>query len=776
MTKRYILLTAIICAVFSQQTSKAEAAETRSPVKINDHFGYTVILPADISTSSYAISSGGFYKLSANATSNGTGAGAINISGDQTIVDLNGAAITASAVGGIAINVANDTTEVTIKNGSIISGTGSNAFTTAIQVGTGVSRLRLENLTIEGCVDANGAIKMVGGSSSPIVDVTLEDVRLIGGTAATAAKHINGRFIDKIELIDVHSSNGANTSSGEFTGIYFRDTNSIRGSNVSSSNHTGIATTVGMEFHTCNSIEIHNLDLSNNDGAAGASTTGIKLTTCNNTNFHNVHINDLADAKYGAWVLTSTDVHFNEMKISNCASGTSAALTAVLIDNSQTVKLTNSSITNNTGTTTFTGVATQTAGCKDLKIENCEIKANTASAGSCYGVHVASTLLARILHTTIAQNDCSSTADSAYHVRGIYADGTVGSAYTVANLHIDDCIVAGNTRISTATNATSTVSGIWVDSINGCSVTNTSCNYNEGSAQAFGFYVVTVDGLIMKGCEALGNAAGTTGSGHTGGIAQLPSAGLYLWKANSAHVEDCSFIYNRSGNQNEGNGPSIAGNDATTTITVATCCGGFGMANVGTSTSVHNVGNTFINCTFKRNGTQIDGTTLTANGGIPSTAPQYSGSGGARRCWESEAIAAGSIEENTDGSSYSGCLFEANGISQFVPSYGICISNGTPSKVEAPQLSHCKFARNGFYGIYDDNATTTVVIAEGCSSMNNGNTNTVAVATTASETTRNWNVQGGTSIYQSLANDDRGTIGVQANDRVNYNFTSTAAG
>jgi len=766
----------IICSLISQTAfALVDIEGSRSPVKVNDFFNWTTILPADFAASQYTISSGGFYKLSGNATvTTGSGTGSINITGNQVVLDLNGAAITGNDTSGIAINIAAGVKEVTIRNGSILNTSSSNAFNSAIAIGAGAAKIRIEDMTIMDCKHADGAIKMIGtsGASTTIKDVTLENVSIIGGTVGTAFTHINGDYIHGLTLNNVHSRNGANSTSGTLSGIKIQNSNSIVGTNVSSINHTGIADTFGVELISCNNVAFSNLDLSHNNGATGANTTGIKCTSCNNVKLDGVSISNLVNAKYGVWVVTSTDVILNNAKISGCASGTAAALTAILLDNSHSVKIKNSSIANNSGTTHFTGIKTSTASCKNILIDNIELASNTAVAGNCYGIHLDATLFCSILNSTIAQNDCSSTADSAFHVRGIFADGATVAA--VNNLLIDNCNVSGNSRISTATNATSTVAGIWLNTVGNCTITNTNCNLNQGSAQAFGIYVVATHGLVLQDCLCNNNAAGVTGSAETGGIAALPSAGLYLWKSHGALVKNCQFIGNKSGNKNPGlgtgNGGPVTG---TSIINVLISCSGFGIANVGESTSILNVGNTFINCIGKRNGTQISDATL-ATEGSGAVPPKYQGTGSARRCWESEAIEAGAIEQNTNGSHYIDCTFEANGLSKFVTSYGLCISNGIASKVEAPKISFCRINSNGFYGLFDNNPTT-VAIVEGTNIANNGNTNTVAVATTAAETTRNWNVLNGTSMYQSVSNTDFSTVGIQANAKVNWNVTSTAA-
>jgi hypothetical protein len=776
MKKSHSILIAVVCIILQESVT---IGAPKSPQKNTDHFGYNTILPTDISGTNVKTLYGGFHKLSANATSNGAANGCINIAGNQTILDLNGASIVASATDQVAIKVAANVNSVTIRNGTILS-SGANYFGSAIVISEGVTNVIIEDITIIGCTGGNGTISINGLNNNGIKNVTLTNITITGGTGtiANTNAHIKGSFIEGLHLENIISTGGitSHTDNADlFTGINLQSCNFITGKNITSKNHGPSDTIIGLTLSHCNTIKIDDIYLSKNVSSADYLGEGIYCDGCSNAVFNNVFIDRLINMYSGILIKLSKDVVVNNCTISNCTiNSNNNPFHAIYILDSISVKIINTSITNNTGNGQAT-TSVESDGCSgilgltstDIIIDNVEIKSNSAVSGNCDGIILDSTNLVSILNTTIAQNKFTGTATLLSRVRGIF------TRTNPENVYIKNCKIIGNVNIST--HIASSIAGILLQSVSGATILNTESNQNKGSAQAFGFYIEGIEGLTMQNCMAKGNAAGISGSGHTGGISLKPSAGLYLYRSNGAHVENCKFINNKAGNKNPGLSPAVSSGSASSAIAVNTCCGGFGIANVGNSNSDFNIGNTFINCVFKRNGTQIDGTTLTTNG-VSNAAPQYQGAvGAARRCWESEAIEAGAIEENTNNSAYYNCSFESNGLSKFVTSYGLCISNGAASKVENPKIAFCNFVGNGFYGIFDDNPGATVLMAEGSASSNNGNTNSVAVAVQSSETTRNWNVVNGSGIYQSLANNERAAIGVQANDKVNYNFTGNSA-
>jgi len=232
-----------------------------------------------------------------------------------------------------------------------------------------------------------------------------------------------------------------------------------------------------------------------------------------------------------------------------------------------------------------------------------------------------------------------------------------------------------------------------------------------------------------------------------------PSAGFYLNESNYALLTRCSSLHNKGGNY-------VAGTGGTTSINVAACCGGFGLVNRGLDATNPNIGNQCIECNFDGNGTQLPRTAT-----LSAAHQQYAT--GLRRYWESQALAAGAIEQYSQQSMYKGCSFNNNGLANNIYSGGIIITSDSISVF----LDSCLAHNNGFYGYTDLNSSPQTYFTA-CLALGNGSYNSVARAVTSSQEARNFKVSYGNSKpYFTVSRANYDAISNKNSPLHNYNIT-----
>ena len=411
---------------------------------------------------------------------------------------------------------------------------------------------------------------------------------------------------------------------------------------------------------------------------------------------------NIGNPQYPIHIASSKGVTVSNSKITNNSSAAGTALKAIFIGASQGININNTSISNNTAATAFTGVEVSGAGNKNIYFNSAEITANTATNGDLMGIMAVDTNHISIDKTNVTSN----VSTAANNVRGFYA----GNADNVKFVEITNSSFSSNSVTNSATTTGKQVVGVHLKGVsNGVQLDNVIASGNTGTGQAHGFYIESTPNVQMSNCTASRNAAATAGAAdHTGGIEAKISTGLFLWKSDYAHVSDSSFNNNLSGNRAIGDGPNVAmGGAASTTINALTSCSAAGIANIGTSNTNFNKGNTFTNVTAMGNGTQL-ANSAPSDAGMPDTTADFNDASGTKYHWQSEAIAAGALEQNTTGSTYLDSKFNNNGLtSDYVVSYGIAAANdGTTNNVKTLSLNNVEARNNGVYGFHDENSTT----------------------------------------------------------------------
>lgn len=476
----------------------------------------------------------------------------ISIKHNNITIDLNDLAIITNKSGYVAIAIADDVQNVTIQNGTIES--GSQSFDTAIMIGQNTANIVFDNINIIGCSHADGAIKCTGTSGEKVDSITFKDITFLKNTRNA----LNCSYVANMKLENILCS--AQTSGSALSVINIDNSNTIRGQNIDINNSTGDSGTIGLDIDASNNIALQNISISNNTDASGeVHTEGIKINNSNNIDLNYFEVNNLTKGKYAVSALASKNIALSYFKINNNSSGTGQPFTAMYIKNSQIVNVSEGTISNNTGTTSFNGILCDTATNKMINFVQVGVLANTASSGALVGLDIQNTRISAILGCNITQN---TSTDNLY---GLKITTSSRKAFC------QDVHVTNNTSSTSATSKI--VSGIYVDGAHGIKIDDCSATENTGSGSMYGFTLINTNGARLNNCMAIGNKAAT-------GIAdQLPSAGIYLLTCNDCSVENSQFINNKAGNRAPGAGGS-------TTISVTTSCSGHGIANIGTNNSV----------------------------------------------------------------------------------------------------------------------------------------------------------------------------------------------
>lgn len=648
----------------------------------------------------------------------------ISITKSNITLDLNNQSIKTNKSGHIAIAIKDGIDGVTIKNGSIIS--GQENFHSAILIGRNCSNITLENITIEGGSDSNhGVLDFKGHSIHPVHNINLKNISIYNSsTSGIRCSHVHNLYLDNV----ICSSTKSNK---KLAAIHLRDCKYITGDQIKTTLNEGTGETVGLKIENCKDAKFSNiLSSSNDDHTVGAYTKNILIINSYNIQLDQVESTNTNNAQCGIGIINSRHVTLKNTIICNNHSGLNSSYSGICIVGSDSIIVDNCSISNCTSRINFNGISCSTSTCTDIAFKNIEISSNRALTGTFTGLNLTKSEFIILKHIIVSQNQSN---------KNTYGLKTTNST---KNLFCDDCHFVYNKSNTTTTN--SIVAGVHIDGTVGVRLENCIANYNNGSAQAIGFYIASSNASEIKNCRAQLNWSSTS-------IAQAKnSAGFYLHKCNYSVLKNCNGLHNKGGSYAPGT--SGSNNESLTTS-----CGGFGLINQGLSSDLPNIGNQFIGCVFNGNGTQL-----------PNEDPgnEHKSFAGGRRYWMSQALSAGAIESFSRQTMYKECYFNNNGLSNYVVSGGLIITDDSQNIF----VDDCIAANNGFYGYADLNTQCETYFLQSLT-LGNGSYNPVATSVISSQTDRNVQISyGNRKPFYVIKMDDYSAIDKNNSKMHNYNI------
>lgn len=437
-----------------------------------------------------------------------------------------------------AIVISDDVHNVTIRNGSI--GSGDYNFDGGIIVGHNCNNILIEDFSIQGCDDStNGAIHLQGTSAtteairnitlrnidasnnttvgikcSYCKDLTLENIRCNSNSSTGVINNIHLNYCTRVIGKNIEANNISGT--GATRGFFANNSNNVKITQLSATNISDGTNTKaqGVEFNNsenvtlsyvqvnnitqcqhafytylCNGVEVNYLEASNCTDPAGATNASfVHIATCTNLKINHATIsnNSVTNGDIAAIFCRPhaaspcKNIEFNDVTILNNSSAGGA-------------------------TNHFYGI--RISDTESLKVNNCKIAQNTSTA-DCYGI-TASTNSSNIFinNTEIINNSTTSSTDDST-VKGINCDSVDG-------LEIYGCNISSN-------NGSNKTFGMYITDLDYAVIKNCTAQGNRANSAAFtakrpsaGLYLRNCNYCITEDCLFNNNQAGSLSAAAT---------------------------------------------------------------------------------------------------------------------------------------------------------------------------------------------------------------------------------------------------------------------